>query len=154
VHSDHRDHGEDDSCHGEGERGHARAFRIVIGSRRARIVDRAGFVLLDHIPSRVGVVRNMLARSQRPGTRPGNPRREGVVADDIVRAHAFVHGRVQGVWFRQSTADRARALGVSGRVRNLPDGGVEAVFEGPSAAVAEAIDFVRVRRTPRSRLAR
>jgi acylphosphatase len=50
---------------------------------------------------------------------------------------------VQGVWFRQSTADRARALGVSGRVRNLPDGGVEAVFEGPSAAVAEAIDFVR-----------
>jgi acylphosphatase len=65
------------------------------------------------------------------------------VAEDIVRAHTVVHGRVQGVWFRQSTADRALALGVSGWVRNLADGGVEAVFEGSSAAVGDAVDFVR-----------
>jgi acylphosphatase len=65
------------------------------------------------------------------------------VADEVVRVCAIVHGRVQGVWFRQSTAERARALGVSGWVRNLTDGGVEAVFEGPAGAVGEAVDFVR-----------
>jgi acylphosphatase len=65
------------------------------------------------------------------------------VADDIVRAHAVMHGRVQGVWVRQSTAERAQALGVAGWVSNLADGGVEAVFEGPSDAAGAAVDFVR-----------
>jgi acylphosphatase len=65
------------------------------------------------------------------------------VAEDIVRAHTVVHGRVQGVWFRQSTAERAQALGVSGWVCNLDDGGVEAVFEGAPDAVGRALDFVR-----------
>jgi acylphosphatase len=65
------------------------------------------------------------------------------VADDSVRARAVVHGRVQGVWFRQSTAEHARALGVSGWVRNLPDGGVEAVFEGAPGAVDQSLGFVR-----------
>jgi acylphosphatase len=64
------------------------------------------------------------------------------MAEGRVRAHALVHGRVQGVWFRQSTAELAKTLGVDGWVRNLPDGGVEAVFEGPAAAVADAIAFV------------
>jgi acylphosphatase len=68
------------------------------------------------------------------------------VADDIVRARAVVHGRVQGVWFRQSTAEHARALGVSGWVRNLPDGGVEAVFEGAPGAVDQSLGFVRTGR--------
>jgi acylphosphatase len=61
----------------------------------------------------------------------------------MVRAHAVMHGRVQGVWFRQSTAERARALGVMGWVRNLSDGGVEAVFEGSESAVGDAVAFVR-----------
>ena len=51
------------------------------------------------------------------------------------RAHVFVAGRVQGVFFRASCAQEARSLGVAGWVRNAPDGRVEAVFEGPDAAV-------------------
>ena len=46
------------------------------------------------------------------------------------RAHVRVQGSVQGVFFRVETRDRARSLGVSGWVRNLQDGAVEAVFEG------------------------
>ena len=47
-----------------------------------------------------------------------------------VRAHLLVSGRVQGVYFRQSTLLEAQNLGVKGWVRNLMDGRVEAVFEG------------------------
>jgi len=59
------------------------------------------------------------------------------------RAHVFVTGRVQGVWFRESTRRRAEELGLGGWVRNLPDGRVEAHFEGDEAAVEAAIAFVR-----------
>ena len=59
------------------------------------------------------------------------------------RAHVFVTGRVQGVWFRESTRQRALELGVGGWVRNLPDGRVEAIFEGDAAAVRRAVDYVR-----------
>ncbi len=51
------------------------------------------------------------------------------------RARARVTGVVQGVWYRQSTADEARRLGLSGTVRNLPDGAVEVVAEGRREAV-------------------
>ena len=47
----------------------------------------------------------------------------------------FVSGRVQGVWFRGTCQEQARAFGVTGWVRNAYDGRVEAVFEGPPAAV-------------------
>ena len=47
-----------------------------------------------------------------------------------IRAHIFVSGRVQGVYFREKTRKKAQELGVFGWVRNLPDGRVEAVFEG------------------------
>jgi acylphosphatase len=46
------------------------------------------------------------------------------------RLHVLIEGRVQGVFFRASTRDEARARGLKGWVRNLPDGRVEAVFEG------------------------
>jgi acylphosphatase len=46
-----------------------------------------------------------------------------------------IHGRVQGVFFRNWTADRARALGVRGRVRNRLDGSVELVAHGEDEAV-------------------
>ncbi len=49
------------------------------------------------------------------------------------RVHAIVRGRVQGVWYRVSTQARARQLGLGGWVRNLPDGSVELVAEGPRA---------------------
>jgi acylphosphatase len=61
----------------------------------------------------------------------------------IVRRHVWIRGRVQGVWFRQSTRRVAEELGLSGWVRNLPDGRVEAVFEGDAAAVARALEFAR-----------
>lgn len=46
------------------------------------------------------------------------------------RVHLYVSGRVQGVWFRQGTAQQAQALGLTGWVRNLSDGRVEVVAEG------------------------
>jgi len=59
------------------------------------------------------------------------------------RIRILVEGRVQGVWFRESTRQRAEQLGVAGWVRNRPDGRVEAVFEGDPDRVAEAAAFVR-----------
>jgi acylphosphatase len=61
-----------------------------------------------------------------------------------LRARVVVSGRVQGVWFRESTRRRADELGVAGWVRNLPDGRVEALFEGPDDRVRAAIEFVKV----------
>ncbi|MBS3956939.1 MAG: acylphosphatase [Clostridiales bacterium] len=59
------------------------------------------------------------------------------------RAHVWVSGRVQGVCFRAATNAEAVRLGVSGWVRNLPDGRVEAVLEGSPEAVAAAIEWCR-----------
>lgn len=59
------------------------------------------------------------------------------------RVKVIASGRVQGVNFRASAAGVADDLGLSGSVRNLPDGRVEAVFQGPSGAVAKAVDFCR-----------
>jgi acylphosphatase len=58
-----------------------------------------------------------------------------------VRAHVYISGRVQGVFFRDSTRHLARQYGVAGWVRNLPDGRVEAVFEGEKDAVQRLIDW-------------
>lgn len=60
---------------------------------------------------------------------------------DLQRKRVRIHGRVQGVWFRGATQQRAQALGLAGWVRNCPDGSVEAVFEGRADAVAAAIAF-------------
>ncbi len=57
------------------------------------------------------------------------------------RAHLFVSGRVQGVFFRAETRDLARRLGVTGWVRNLWDGRVEAVFEGEGWAVERMVSW-------------
>ncbi len=73
------------------------------------------------------------------------------MAAERVRAHVRVRGRVQGVWFRQSAADRAAVHGVAGWIRNVDDGSVEAVFEGPRDAVDAAIGFVRLG-PPRARV--
>ena len=58
-----------------------------------------------------------------------------------VQAHVIVSGRVQGVWYRASTRDMALRLSLSGWVRNLPDGDVEALFEGPRDRVQEAVEW-------------
>ena len=57
------------------------------------------------------------------------------------RAHVFVNGSVQGVFFRSQTKRKAESLDVNGWVRNLPDGRVEAVFEGDEEAVNTMIKF-------------
>jgi acylphosphatase len=51
--------------------------------------------------------------------------------------HAYVSGQVQGVWFRAWTKEQAQSLGVSGWVRNLPDGRVEVEAQGPDDALEE-----------------
>ncbi len=58
-----------------------------------------------------------------------------------LRAHVIIRGLVQGVWFRASTKDMALQIGVGGWVRNLPDGGVEAVFEGEKKKVEEIVGW-------------
>lgn len=59
----------------------------------------------------------------------------------MTRAHVHVRGRVQGVFFRMETRDRARSLGLEGWVRNCRDGTVEAVFEGDRARVESIVDW-------------
>ncbi len=58
-----------------------------------------------------------------------------------VRARVIFKGKVQGVWFRANAQVKSRELGLSGWVRNLPDGSVEAVFQGPEDAVKDAIQW-------------
>ncbi len=60
-----------------------------------------------------------------------------------VRARVVVRGRVQGVYFRAETRDRARQLGLTGWVKNRPDRAVEAVFEGEKGAVEEMVSWCR-----------
>ena len=60
-----------------------------------------------------------------------------------IRRHVVVYGRVQGVFFRDTTRRHARTAGVAGWVSNRPDGAVEAVFEGPPDAVEALVRFVR-----------
>jgi acylphosphatase len=56
----------------------------------------------------------------------------------------IVHGRVQGVWYRGWAVDEARALGLSGWVRNRRDGSVEMLLEGGEEAVAAMIERCHV----------
>jgi len=55
--------------------------------------------------------------------------------------HVVISGRVQGVWFRASTKQKAEQLGLTGWVQNTADGCVEAVFEGEENIVKEMIDW-------------
>lgn len=64
-------------------------------------------------------------------------------AVETVRARVTVEGRVQGVWFRESTRRMAEEHDVAGWVRNLPGGGVEAVFEGTPERVLAAVEWRR-----------
>jgi acylphosphatase len=67
-----------------------------------------------------------------------------VSGDRNTRAHVFVRGTVQGVYFRQNTKQVANRHKVTGWVRNLPDGRVEAVFEGSEIDVNEVIEWCHV----------
>ena len=64
------------------------------------------------------------------------------MAEDVIRRRVTVEGRVQGVFFRDSTRDQAERHGVAGWVSNRSDGAVEAVLEGPRGAVEQLLDFL------------
>jgi len=62
----------------------------------------------------------------------------------LARARVRIYGLVQGVFFRANTKRVADNLGLKGYVRNMPDGSVEAVFEGEKEAIERAIEWCRV----------
>lgn len=62
---------------------------------------------------------------------------------DRIAIHATIHGRVQGVWYRGWTAEEARTRGLTGWVRNRPDGTVEALFVGPGLVVEDMLAACR-----------
>jgi acylphosphatase len=61
----------------------------------------------------------------------------------VTRRRVVIHGFVQGVFFRDTVRRRAQAAGVTGWVRNNPDGTVEAVFEGDEGTVERLVEFCR-----------
>jgi acylphosphatase len=61
----------------------------------------------------------------------------------LTRKRVVVRGRVQGVFFRDTTRRRAESVGVAGWIANRSDGAVEAVFEGDPRAVEELVEFCR-----------
>ena len=61
---------------------------------------------------------------------------------DLIRRRVVAHGRVQGVFFRDSARERANTHGVAGWVRNCADGTVEAVLEGTREAVDRVVRFL------------
>ena len=60
-----------------------------------------------------------------------------------VRAHIFIYGNVQGVFFRRSARSKADELGVVGLIRNRKDGSVEAIAQGPKAKVDAFIKWCK-----------
>jgi acylphosphatase len=62
---------------------------------------------------------------------------------DTMQLHIIITGRVQGVCFRFNTKKTAEDLGIDGWVKNLPDGNVEAVFEGEEKKLLKILDFIK-----------
>ena len=60
------------------------------------------------------------------------------------RAHLFVSGRVQGVFFRVYARNQAQELGLTGWIRNLPDGRVEALLEGDEENIKKMIKWAKI----------
>lgn len=65
------------------------------------------------------------------------------MSDELTRVHLWIAGRVQGVFFRATTSDEAKARGLTGWVRNASDGRVEAEVQGARSAVDDLIDECR-----------
>lgn len=63
------------------------------------------------------------------------------MATEIARRRLLIQGRVQGVFFRDCTRQRARSAGVAGWARNTAEGAVEVVLEGPPDAVRQVMAF-------------
>jgi acylphosphatase len=92
-----------------------------------------------------GEARDDAERHEASGRDVGPNRDETVATRDaaLIRVRLFVEGRVQGVSFRHYAWHEATRLGLCGWVRNLGDGRVEAVYEGPRAGVEEMLAWTR-----------
>ena len=64
------------------------------------------------------------------------------MSKSVKRIHAIVHGRVQGVFFRETTCQEAQKIGLSGWVRNLPDRTVETEFQGEKERVEQMLAWL------------
>ncbi len=62
---------------------------------------------------------------------------------NYARVHIFVSGKVQGVYYRQNTAQKAQELGIVGWVRNLSDGRVESVMEGLDVDIDKMLSWCK-----------
>ncbi len=71
--------------------------------------------------------------------------------NDRIRAHVFVSGRVQGVYYRATTKETAQRSDINGWVKNLDDGRVEAIFEGDREAVEAMVEWCHTG-SPRARV--
>ncbi|MCT7950412.1 acylphosphatase [Ancylothrix sp. C2] len=63
------------------------------------------------------------------------------MSNEKIRTHLIISGKVQGVGYRYYTAQQAKQLGITGWVKNLPDGRVEAIFEGNKQAITDMINW-------------
>ena len=68
--------------------------------------------------------------------------------DSLARCRVIIHGRVQGVCFRLNTVRAASRIGVTGWVKNRPEGTVEAVFEGGDSELESIVEWCRVGDSP------
>ena len=75
---------------------------------------------------------------------------QGDTRDSLERGHVYISGRVQGVSFRNAARREAERLDLAGWVANLPDGRVEAAFEGDPASVREMIQWCETGPSPAS----
>ena len=74
------------------------------------------------------------------------------VDDEHLCLHVFVSGKVQGVFFRAYTRDKALELGLTGWVRNLSDGRVEVMAEGPKEKLEQLLQWLKTKGSPLSRV--
>jgi acylphosphatase len=117
--------------------------RVVVNGREARAV-RPNFAEWE-IDLRADETKVSAKAEDAAGNEEKTPHEVSLAApaSGPVRAHLFISGVVQGVGFRASTREEARRIGVTGWVRNLEDGRVEAVVQGPREKVDDLIRWSR-----------
>ena len=63
--------------------------------------------------------------------------------EEKIRAHIFASGKVQGVWYRESARKKTEKMSITGWIKNLSDGRVEAIFEGSKGNVEKMVNWAR-----------
>ena len=94
----------------------------------------------------------LLLRCTLHGAMSAAKKAPAAAAAPVVAVHAFVSGRVQGVFFRKYTQRKAQSLRLVGWVRNLPDGRVELHAEGPADAAKALLAWCEEEGSPKSKV--